>query len=62
MPKRLMMRPAEVASVLGVTPRTVRRLLASGELRGLKMGNRWMIPRTWLAQQLGKSADELWEL
>lgn len=36
---------AEAATILGVTPRTVRSRLARGELDGRKHGKRWVISR-----------------
>ena len=39
---------AVAAGELGVHAETVRRLLKSGELRGVKAGRDWLIPRTGL--------------
>lgn len=54
MPKRELLKVAEVAEVMGVSARTVRRMLASGVLRGgLKLGHTWYVRRRELVQVLG---------
>lgn len=47
-----LMTPAQVASFTQTTPAGVRRLLASGELRGSRMGTRWVIPKLCLLRYL----------
>jgi len=44
-PDRETMTPAEVGAALGVHERTVRRAVARGELAGIKIGRRIVIPR-----------------
>ncbi len=54
MTKSELMRVNDVAQVMGLSPRTVRRMLASGVLAGgLKVGRRWFIRRRDLVQALG---------
>lgn len=43
-----MLKVSECASRLGVTPPTVRKLLENGELRGVKMGRTWRVPKSIL--------------
>lgn len=43
-----LMTAAEVAEVLRQSGQTVRRLMASGSLPGVKIGNRWYCPKSAL--------------
>lgn len=36
---------ADIAAVLGVSERTVRRLIGRGELAGTRVGGQWRVPR-----------------
>ena len=47
-----LMTPTQVASFTQTTPAGVRKLLASGELRGSRMGARWVIPKLCLLRYL----------
>ena len=42
----------EVAAELRVTSYTVREYLKTGDLRGVKVGNRWRVPREALEEFL----------
>ena len=53
MQKRALVTVSHVSAVLGVSCRAVRRMLAAGELAGVKLGGRWYVPRGVLAQRLG---------
>lgn len=44
---------AECASLLRVDPKTVRRMLKDGELRGARCGRHFRIPRVHVEQLLG---------
>ena len=46
------MTPAQVASFTQTTPAGVRKLLASGELKGSRMGARWVVPKLCLLRYL----------
>ncbi|RIH83496.1 DNA binding domain, excisionase family [Meiothermus luteus] len=48
--------PKELASLLGVHPNTVFRLIRRGELRAVKLGHRTVIPRAEL-ERLGLLPD-----
>lgn len=47
-----LMTPAQVASFTQTTPAGVRKLLASGELKGSRMGARWVVPKLCLLRYL----------
>ena len=49
---------AEVAKILRLNPVTVRRLLSTGQLVGMKIGGSWRIPRSELELQEAPSHDE----
>ena len=57
MAKSELMKVNEVASVTGLSARTVRRMLANGVLAGgLKLGRTWYVRRRELVQALGLGA------
>jgi Helix-turn-helix domain len=45
----------EVASLYGRDQRTVRRACEKGTIPAKRIGNRWAIPTSWLAEQAGLS-------
>ncbi len=49
-----LLRPADLAPMLGVTPARVYQLIASGELPGVRIGGALRVPREawekWLAE------------
>ena len=51
----------EVLCYLKVAPRTMYRLIRSGELPAMRVGRHWRFRRTdldaWLARQRGSSSD-----
>lgn len=47
-----LMTPVEVAEFVHCTPAGVRKLLASGELRGDRFGSRWVVPKLSLLRYL----------
>lgn len=49
----------EIADALDLHPNSVRRKLQNDEIRGRKIGNRWVVPHTALRDWLG---DELFEI
>ncbi|WP_052668660.1 helix-turn-helix domain-containing protein [Nitriliruptor alkaliphilus] len=51
------LRTVEVASVLRADEDTVRELLRSGELRGVRVGRNWRIPRAALLAFLGLDGE-----
>jgi excisionase family DNA binding protein len=46
----------EVAELLRVQPKTVRRMLCAGELPGVRVGKAWRVPRVELARRLAPVA------
>ena len=56
---RLFVSPKEVAAVTRSDPRTVRRAAQRGEIPSTRMGNKILIPTSWLLSQakLGGDAD-----
>lgn len=50
-----LLKPAEVAELLGVSRRTVQRLAADGELPGLRIGSQWRFReqtvRSWVVDR-----------
>ena len=51
------LRPRQIAEMLGVTERTVRRWIAEGTLPSVKLGGARLVARATLAQRLGTSLD-----
>ncbi len=51
------LRPRQIAELLDVTERTVRRWIADGTLPSVKLGGARLIARATLEQQLGASLD-----
>lgn len=45
--------PREVAEELGISVRRVRRLLAKGEIKGVKLGNAWLITKAAITDWRG---------
>lgn len=43
----------EAADAVGVTPRTIGRMCASGKLEGARFGNRWRVNRDSLLRYSG---------
>lgn len=43
----------EAAGTVGVTPRTIERMCASGKLEGARFGNRWRVNRDSLLRYSG---------
>ncbi len=55
------LRPRQIAELLGVTERTIRRWIAEGTLPSLKLGGARLVARTTLEQRLGTPIDLLEE-
>jgi len=55
MPVGILLTPAQVASKLKVTNRTVSEWLKRGELRGLKLGRLWRVPEEDLEEFLSRN-------
>lgn len=47
--------PEEIAVMLGVHERTVRRLLVTGQIPGRKLGRQWRCSRKAVAELFGKA-------
>lgn len=45
--------PKKAACLLGVTPRTITRLCAAGEIKAVRIAKRWRINRDALLKQYG---------
>lgn len=48
MDKIMIYTPEQIAKILLVTPKTIKNLLASGSLAGIRVGKLWRIPQTAL--------------
>jgi excisionase family DNA binding protein len=48
------LKPAEVASKLHVTPRTLRTYLRRGAIQAIKLEGRWLIPASAIDQLLAE--------
>jgi excisionase family DNA binding protein len=53
---------AEAAEALRVSQATVRRLIERGELRGVRVGRLWRVPKAALEAYLGGDDDPLYAL
>ena len=55
-PEPIAVRPDEAARLLGISRRAMFRVLASGEIRSVKMGHTRLVPtaeiRAWIAREL----------
>jgi excisionase family DNA binding protein len=49
----------EVAEITGLDPRTIRRAAEAREIPAHKVGNKWMIPTSWLREQAGTPAPQV---
>lgn len=56
-PERLAYSPAELAKAVGCTRQHIQNLIARGELRSIKLGNRRLIPASVVAELLNGGAD-----
>lgn len=45
--------PHDAAEMTGLTPRGIRKRCASGEIKAVKLGRRWLIDRAEFVRQLG---------
>ena len=54
---RTFLRPRQIAELLGVTERSVRRWIAEGTLPSAKMGGARLVARSTLEQRLGAPID-----
>lgn len=49
-----MMTPDQVAAFTGATSQEIRKLLARGEIKGCRIGIRWLVPKLALLNYLYK--------
>lgn len=56
-PYPYMMTPGQIAEFTGLTSQGVRKLLASGEMRGVKFGSKWLVPKLCLLRYLTRCED-----
>ena len=61
MSARTFLRPRQIAEMLGVTERTVRRWIADGTLPSVKLGGARLVARATLERRLGAPIDLLEE-
>ena len=54
---RTFLRPRQIAELLGVTERSVRRWIADGTLPSTKLGGARLVARSTLEQRLGAPID-----
>ena len=52
-----MMTPCQIAEFTGLTSQGVRKLLAAGEMRGVKFGSKWLVPKLCLLRYLNRRED-----
>ena len=57
MSARTFLRPRQIAELLGVTERTIRRWIADGTLPSVKLGGARLVARTTLERRLGTPLD-----
>jgi excisionase family DNA binding protein len=61
-PEPLLLKPSTVATMLSVSPKVVRRMLAAGELPSMRLGGKLFVPRaafeSFLQQLPGVSTAE----
>lgn len=50
-PEPIMLRPAEVAALLALSPNSVYRLIERGEIPSVRIGRSVRVPRTWVEAQ-----------
>lgn len=48
----------EVAALLRIDQRTVRRSIEAGDIPAIRTGQRWRVPTSWLRQQAGIATPE----
>jgi excisionase family DNA binding protein len=48
----------ETAVVLRIDERTVRRSIEAGDIPGIRTGQRWRVPTSWLRQAAGLETTE----
>lgn len=53
MTQRLFYTPDELAGVLRLSGETIRRRLRSGDLKGVRIGDTWRVPRDEVLQIIG---------
>lgn len=60
--ERIAYKPSEVAVLVGLSDCQVRRMLVSGQLPGVRCGQRWLVPadalKSWL-ESLPKGGNSL---
>lgn len=56
-PYPYMMTPCQIAEFTGLTSQGVRKLLAAGEMRGVKFGSKWLVPKLCLLRYLNRRED-----
>lgn len=49
-------KPREVAEILGTSPNFIYTILESGELPGIKVGGRWLVPISAVDELLDRAA------
>ena len=49
----------DLQSILGISSKTVFRLLHSGQIKSIKVGRNFRIPKIYLLQYLGLVQDEI---
>ncbi|MCO7192296.1 helix-turn-helix domain-containing protein [Pseudonocardia sp. McavD-2-B] len=57
-PPRVAYTPTEVASRLGLSEWSVRRLIRSGQLRATRVGRRWVVPVAAVTAFVNGSAQD----
>lgn len=57
MSARTFLRPRQIAELLGITERTIRRWIADGTLPSVKLGGARLVARATLERRLGTPLD-----
>lgn len=53
-----LLRPAQAATVLGISERHLRELATAGQVPVLKLGRSVRIPRAWVDGEIARTIDE----
>lgn len=56
MTQRLFYTPDELANALRLSGETIRRRLRSGDMKGVRIGDTWRVPRDEVLQLMGADA------
>jgi excisionase family DNA binding protein len=55
--KRLTFTVSEAATILGISEYLAYGMVKSGDLKAIKLGRRWLVPRVVLEEMLGEKIE-----